>query len=183
VSDSAGHTLTVSQTVIVTGQPSISPLSLSVPGAVTATPGARIAFVVNWTNTDAGRTVVMTATGLPPGASFDPSTRQFSWSPTASNLGSYNVTFTGTDSGSPPKSSSKSVKITVQQASQPPSSQPTQGPGVCIQCLLTPTAVTSLWLVTIAGLAGMTGMIGAFYMKTRARLAAAKRMKRLNRKT
>jgi PKD repeat protein len=183
VGDSAGHTLTVSQTVIVIVQPSISPLSLSVPGAVTATPGARIAFVVNWTNTNPGRTVAMTAAGLPPGASFDPSARQFSWSPTASDLGSYNVTFTGTDNGSPPKSSSKSVMITVQQASQPPASQPTQGPRVCLQCLLTPTAVTSLWLVTIAGLVGMIGMIGAFYLKTRAHLAAAKRVKRLNRKT
>ncbi len=159
------------------------PPSLSVPSSVTATPGARIAFVVNATDPDVGETIALTAARLPSGASFDQSMRQFLWSPTASDLGSYNVTFTATDNGSPPMSSAKSVLIIVQQAAQPPPSQPKQGPGVCFQCLLTPTTLTSLWLVTTAGLVGLTGMIGVFYLKARARLAAARRMRRLNRRT
>ncbi|HVH16107.1 MAG TPA: putative Ig domain-containing protein [Candidatus Angelobacter sp.] len=149
-------------------------LSLAVPGLVNATPGSKIVFIVNATDLGVGRRVALSATGVPSAASFDQATGRFSWGPTSSEMGTYNVTFTATDDGSPPKSSSKSVLIKVQQASQP-----TPGPGVCLQCLLTPTALTSLWLVTIAGLVGMTGMIGAFYAKTRARLAAAKRMKRL----
>ena len=166
--------------LMTTGQPSISAVSLIVPGTVTATPGARIAFVVNATDLNVGNTVVVTVTGLPSGASFDQSTRQFAWSPTSADLGSHNVTFTGTDNGSPPKSSTKSVLITVQQASQPPTSQPKQGPGLCLQCLLTPTTVTSLWLVTISAIAGVAGMTGVFYLKARARVAATKkRMRRL----
>ena len=45
-----------------------------------------------------GAGVLVTANGLPPGSSFDPSTQVFSWTPAYGSAGTYpNVTFTATD--------------------------------------------------------------------------------------
>jgi hypothetical protein len=151
----------------------ITTLIWSLPGAVTATPGSRITFVVNATDTNVGETVSLTVTGLPAGASFDQSTRQFSWSPTSAEMGTYNVTFTATTNGSPPQNSAKSVMIKVQQASNPPPSQQQQGPWG----LLTPAALTGLWIVATSAIAGLMVAIGVFYVRARSHLAAAKRAK------
>ncbi len=86
---------------------------LSVPGAQTVQPGQPLNFTVSATDADAGQTLVYTASNLPAGASFTAATRQFSWTPAATQTGNFTVTFTVTDNGTPPLSDSKQVAITV----------------------------------------------------------------------
>ncbi|MBL8533517.1 MAG: putative Ig domain-containing protein, partial [Betaproteobacteria bacterium] len=49
--------------------------------------------------TQTPRTVTVTAGALPPGASFDPETLDFTWRPGAAQAGNYQVTFTAVDTG------------------------------------------------------------------------------------
>jgi hypothetical protein len=53
------------------------------------------------------------ATNLPTGASFDVDSHIFEWTPGLGEAGEYNVIFTVTDNGTPPKSASIEVTITV----------------------------------------------------------------------
>jgi len=80
-----------------------SPPALSIPGTQTLTAGTTVRFTVN--ATDGSKTVTLTASGLPPGATFS-STQSFaggassvfSWTPTdAQAPGDYDVTFTAQD--------------------------------------------------------------------------------------
>lgn len=58
--------------------------------------------------------LVYSASGLPAGASFDPATRQFSWTPDYTQAGEYTVTFTASDGDRPYSlSTTKDVTITV----------------------------------------------------------------------
>ncbi len=86
---------------------------LTVPGAQMVNAGQALSFAVSATDADAGQTLTYTATGLPSGASFNAATRQFSWTPTAAQAGTYTVTFNVTDNGTPLLSDSKQVVITV----------------------------------------------------------------------
>ncbi len=59
-------------------------------------------------------TVTYTVSGLPPGATFDPDTALFSWTPGNHQNGTYNVVFTATNDGyGGPLSTSVTVPITV----------------------------------------------------------------------
>jgi uncharacterized protein (TIGR03437 family) len=86
---------------------------LTVPGAQTVNAGALLTFTVTATDVDSGQTLTYSATGLPSGASFNPSTRQFSWTPTGNQAGSSTVSFTVTDNGTPVLSDTKQVSLTV----------------------------------------------------------------------
>jgi len=78
----------------------VAPPTLSVPGPQSVSAGSTIRFVVN--ATDGSKTVTLTASGLPPGATFSStqsfaggSSSAFSWTPSdAQAVGDYNVTFT-----------------------------------------------------------------------------------------
>ena len=59
--------------------------------------GSTLSFTVTASDPD-GDAVVLEATGLPDGASFDPDTGDFSWTPSYDQAGSYQVTFNATDS-------------------------------------------------------------------------------------
>jgi len=50
---------------------------------------------------------------LPTGATFDPVTQTFSWTPGNTQTGSYKALFTVTDSNTPPASDSEEITITV----------------------------------------------------------------------
>jgi len=57
----------------------------------------------------------------PPGATIDPATGAFSWTPSeAQGAGSYNVTFRVTDNGSPVLSAEETVTISVREVNKPP---------------------------------------------------------------
>lgn len=62
------------------------------------------------------------ASNLPAGASFDPATRTFSWTPTYSQSGSYpNIVFTVLDNGTPsPLQTSEAITITVNNVNRAP---------------------------------------------------------------
>ena len=66
-------------------------------------------------------TVTYAVSGLPPGASFDPDTALFSWTPVNHQNGTYNVVFTATNDGfGGPLSTSVTVPITVLIVNHPP---------------------------------------------------------------
>ena len=72
-----------------------------------------LTFTVAATDPD-GDALTYSASGLPAGASFDPATRQFSWTPGYPQAGTYTVTFTASDgTKSYSLSGTKQVTITV----------------------------------------------------------------------
>lgn len=86
---------------------------LTVPGPQTVQSGQPLNFTVSATDADAGQTLTYAASNVPAGASFNAATRQFSWTPAATQTGNYTVTFSATDNGTPPLSDAKQVAITV----------------------------------------------------------------------
>ena len=52
-----------------------------------ASPGQTLAFTVSGADPDPGQTISFSASFLPPGASFNPATRTFTWTPTTADVG------------------------------------------------------------------------------------------------
>ena len=73
--------------------------------------GQSLEFTVSATDPDNGDTLTYTASGLPTGATF--SGQVFSWAPGHDDAGEFTVVFTVTDDGTPEKSTSINVTITV----------------------------------------------------------------------
>ncbi len=71
-------------------------------------------------NDDPANTVTLSASGLPTGATFDAATGKFQWTPTESQQGTYDVTFTATDNGSPNLADSETITITVNEVNDIP---------------------------------------------------------------
>jgi hypothetical protein len=85
-------------------------LSLADPSAAEGIPKG---FQVTAVDAD-GQALTYTASGLPAGASFDPGTRRFDWTPGHTQAGSYNVTFRATDGVFPtPAADTQAVHIAV----------------------------------------------------------------------
>jgi hypothetical protein len=75
--------------------------------------GQTLSFTVSASDQD-GDALTYEATNLPPGATFDPNTRTFSWTPTSGQVGTYpNVRFEVIDSGAPWHSEDENITITV----------------------------------------------------------------------
>ncbi len=158
------------------------PPTLTVPGAESVTSSSTLQFTVSAVDIDLGQTLSLSATGLPSGSSFDATSGQFSWTPSSSQLGTWNVTFTAIDDGAPQMSDSKSVPITVQAAQPPPpSTQPPQGQGSCALCQITRVASTNTWLLVAGALAGFMLTLTVVYVRARSRLSDVQRMRRLSR--
>lgn len=85
-------------------------------GSYTVKEGVPLEFVVNGVDPD-GDALTFSATGLPPGASFDAPTRRFSWTPDFTQAGHYKPSFTVTDGQ---LSDSETATITVSNVSQAP---------------------------------------------------------------
>ncbi|GIF45762.1 enterochelin esterase-like enzyme [Asanoa ferruginea] len=78
-----------------------------------------LSFEVAATDPD-GDALTYSASGLPAGASFDPATRQFSWTPGFTQAGTYTVTFEASDgTRSYSLSATKDVTITVRDVPAP----------------------------------------------------------------
>ncbi len=71
-----------------------------------------LTFTLTATDPD-GDGVTLSSTNLPTGASFNSQTGVFSWTPTLAQSGSYVVTFSATDDGSPSETGTIDVAITV----------------------------------------------------------------------
>lgn len=83
---------------------------LNIPENVAAVFGKQVSFTFSAADPN-GLTVVLSASNLPDGATFDPGTGAFSWTPAQSQQGAYDITFTATDSAN--ASSTGQVAITV----------------------------------------------------------------------
>ena len=101
-----GETL-VNYAVYVT--PSSAPV-LSIPENVNTVFGKQVNFIFAAVD-PRGLAVVLSASGLPDGASFDPGTGAFSWTPTQAQQGVYSITLSATNSAT--ASSTGQIGITV----------------------------------------------------------------------
>ncbi len=163
------HSVSVSVSVTTSPPQSNHPPSLTVPGPELVTAGSPLEFTVSATDPDIGETVTLNAAVLPSGASFNPTTGQFSWTPSPSQTGNYNVTFTATDNSSPPLSDSKTVPIKVEAAPSSAPPQPSQGQA-CLWCDIANFVGTNLWLVGVGVLGGfLAGYVG-MHFRSRSRL-------------
>jgi ElaB/YqjD/DUF883 family membrane-anchored ribosome-binding protein len=111
--------------VVVNHAPVLSPISDKTVDA-----GQQVQFTVSATDPDQGDVVTLSAANVPTGASFDPQSGIFNWTPVTANVGIYPVTFTATDNGSPVLSANQTVNITVNPPadSVAPVAVPTQSP-------------------------------------------------------
>jgi hypothetical protein len=64
--------------------------------------------------------LTLSASGLPEGASFDPATGRFTWTPREDQQGTFTVTFTATDDDPPSFSDSHVMTITAVEVNDPP---------------------------------------------------------------
>jgi uncharacterized protein (TIGR03437 family) len=87
--------------------------SLVLPGPQTVNEGQLLTFTVRATDPDPGQTVTLSAANLPSGSSFNAGTGVFNWTPSCTQSGGYNVTFTATDNGSPVRSETRTQAISV----------------------------------------------------------------------
>jgi uncharacterized protein (TIGR03437 family) len=88
---------------------------LNVPEDVDAVFGQQVTFTFSALD-PRGLTVVLSASGLPAGATFDPGTGEFSWTPTQSQQGAHSITLTATNSAA---ASSTSVLAIIVDSGKP----------------------------------------------------------------
>ncbi len=87
---------------------------LAAIGSQTAYVGQALSFLVTATDPDAGQTLTYSFPGASPvGATLTGSPAQFSWTPTAAQVGANSVVVRATDNGVPPLSDDATVSINV----------------------------------------------------------------------
>ena len=111
---------TVAQTPVAPVTPNAPPV-LAAIGPQTVDELQQLAFTASATDT-AGQVITYSISGSPPpGATIDPSTGAFSWTPTEEQgPGTYQITITATDNGSPAMSDSETVAVTVGEVNVAP---------------------------------------------------------------
>ncbi len=84
--------------------------------------GQTLALTVPSSDPDSDQTLTYSLDGTPPaGATIDPTTGAFSWTPTeAQGPGTYNITVRVTDNGSPARSDSRTFTVTVNEVNTAP---------------------------------------------------------------
>jgi hypothetical protein len=97
------------------------PVLASIPDQ-TVNEGVKLTVQVSATDPDAGQTITYgLGSGAPTGAAIDPQSGVFTWTPNAySGSGTYSITVTATDNGSPPLSDSTAFTINVLPVNHPP---------------------------------------------------------------
>jgi len=183
VTDSASPQAPIVVTITVNVQ-APSPLTLTLPSNRTVTSGSWINFTVTGISPNPARTVTLSVSQLPTGATFDLSTGIFSWKPSASQTGYYAITFIATDDSTPPMTSTRPMGIQVDRAAPAPPGGGSPGgsggaPGGCLLCGTFPAISSSMWLLMIGGLLGLVTSLALLTIKARASLEHTKR--RLNR--
>lgn len=100
-------------TVVPNAPPVITPIA-----SQSATAGSLLQFTVNAGDPNNGQTITYSLLASPAGASINPTTGLFMWSPPGA--GTFNVIVVATDDGSPVLSAQETVTITVLGANTPP---------------------------------------------------------------
>ena len=180
VSDSNRLTVSVSAVVLVTASKA---LALSVLGDQTLTVGGTLTFTVNATDADPGAVILLSATGLPPGATFDSDTGVFYWKPNASQTGSYSFVFSAADKNNPSQQDVKTMAVVVVPASPGSINGGSGGSsGYCLSCAIMPLVSSPIGLLATGGLLGLIVSLAVVTMSARSSLENTKRrMKRLTR--
>src|SRR5439155_1347275 len=165
------------------------PPILTVPSAETVKQLATIRFVVNATDQSipSPATLTLSATNLPPGASFAtiqgtvPVSGVFSWTPSTTTIpGTYTinfmVNFTATDSNNRSWTSTQTVMIHVENAGNTPGSTPnTQPPpevsgSSCLTCGLKSMILAVAWFIFIGAVIGVISSVAFLTIRSRAKL-------------
>lgn len=89
-----------------------SPPVLSPIGTLSGAEGQNLTYVLSAADPDPGDSLTYSATGLPPGATLNPITGEFSWTPGWDQSGAWSVTFRVTDL----RGGSDSESVTIQVA-------------------------------------------------------------------
>ena len=111
LTDSESITITVNQPVVENRAPVLNPV-----GNKTVTAGQTLSFTISATDPD-GDSLTYSAFNLPAGAGFNASTRTFTWTPAAGQVGYYqNIRFQVSDGS---LSDSKNINITVAIQQEP----------------------------------------------------------------
>ncbi len=107
-----------------------------------------------------GRPVSIATDSLPRGASFDSGTGEFAWTPTSDQTGNYSITFTATDSDTPPMETAQTIIIQVRP-----------GPGqICLTCYRTLGLPVDDGVVASLGFLGLiSALVAAIYVGMRGR--------------
>ena len=113
-------TLSSSQAITITVTNVNRAPVLSAIGSKSVNEGATLTFTISATDAD-GDTLTYSAGNLPTGATFNPATKTFNWTPGYDQSGSYpNVLFTVTDNGDPLMSDYEDITISVGNVNRPP---------------------------------------------------------------
>ncbi|RMG84919.1 MAG: hypothetical protein D6708_16430, partial [Candidatus Dadabacteria bacterium] len=118
VTDDAPAPLADAETVVITVGAPAPPTIPEIPAQKVAA-GGTVTFTVQATDSD-GNPVTITPVNLPDGAAFDAATGEFSWTPTADQVGPHTLLFTATTTGPNPVSATRSVTVVVGDAPLPP---------------------------------------------------------------
>ena len=119
------------------------PPVLSPIGSKSVAEGATLSFTVTATDLD-GDALTYSASNLPAGASFNPATRTFTWTPGYGQAGTFpNVLFKVTDNGAPAQSASEAITITVGDVNRPPVLSPIGSKSVAEGATLTFTVTAT----------------------------------------
>jgi hypothetical protein len=99
-----------------------TPPTVTAPANATVNEGVLLSYTVTATDPDAGQTLTWTlGAGAPTGAAINASTGAFTWTPSeAQGPGTYPITYTATDDGTPSFSGSASNTVTVNEVNQAP---------------------------------------------------------------
>lgn len=120
VTDDGTPPLQVSEQIAITVNHVNRPPVLGAIGNKMVNEGQLLAFKVTATDPD-GDALVFSANNLPPGASFDPGSQMFNWTPAFDQAGSWeNIEFTVTDNGNPMELATALISITVDNVNRAP---------------------------------------------------------------
>lgn len=122
VTDNGGPPLGDTRTFTATVAEVNAPPVLTTLGPCSVDEHELLAFTVsaNDSNDIPLNAVQLNASNLPAGATFDPLTGAFAWTPGESQNGEHTVTFTAADDGTPPLAVSEAVVLTVNEVNVAP---------------------------------------------------------------
>ncbi|HMO66506.1 MAG TPA: putative Ig domain-containing protein, partial [Verrucomicrobiota bacterium] len=113
----AQHTPGAPNTAAGANQPPL----LSPIGNRTVDEGQTLTFTAQATDPDAGQTLTFSLLGAPPAAVIHPATGVFTWTTAeADGPGEYAIVVRVTDNGTPPRSASETIVVTVREVNRPP---------------------------------------------------------------